>query len=137
MLIRVFTNKRYQVFLEHLAASLQQNNKKMNDSHVGALDKKVRENPGSATITNRSPSQTLRGRGNRQNQTSANRTNVLKALRIALSSQSEVIAMLKGLILTVLTSHKTDSSKPFSNQYFLGKDYESVRKSRANLNKNW
>ena len=30
-------------------------------------------------------SQTLRGRGNRQNQTSANRTNVQKALRLASS----------------------------------------------------
>ena len=32
-----------------------------------------------------------------ENQTSANRTNVRKALRSALSSPSEVIAMLKGL----------------------------------------
>ena len=32
--------------------------------------------PGSATITNRNPSQTPRGRGNRQIQTSTNRTNV-------------------------------------------------------------
>ena len=37
-----------------------------------------------------------RGGRNRQNQTSANRTNVRKALRLALSSPSEVIAMLKG-----------------------------------------
>ena len=51
----------------------------------------------SATITNRSPSQTLRGRGNRQIQKSTNRTNVRKALRLVLSSPSEVIAMLKGL----------------------------------------
>ena len=36
------------------------------------------------------------GRGNRQTQASANRTNVRKALRLALSSPSEVIAMLKG-----------------------------------------
>ena len=49
------------------------------------------------TITNRSPSQTPRGRGNRQIQTSTNRTNVRKALRLALSSPSEVIAILKGL----------------------------------------
>ena len=47
--------------------------------------KKVRESQGSATITNRSPSQTPRGRGNRQIQTSTNRTNVRKALRLALS----------------------------------------------------
>ena len=52
---------------------------------------------GSATITNRSPSQTLRGRWNRQIQTSTNHTSVRKALRLALSSPSEVIAMLKGL----------------------------------------
>ena len=32
-----------------------------------------------------------------KNQTSANRTNVRKALRLAISSPSEVIAMLKGL----------------------------------------
>ena len=38
-----------------------------------------------------------RRRGNRQNQTSTNRTNVRKALRLALSSPSEVIAMLKEL----------------------------------------
>ena len=37
-------------------------------------------------------SQTPRGRGNRQIQTSTNRTNVRKALRLALSSPSEVIA---------------------------------------------
>ena len=55
------------------------------------------KSPGSATITKRSPSQTPRGRENKQNQTSANRTNVRKAQRLALSSQSEVIAMLKGL----------------------------------------
>ena len=46
---------------------------------------------------NHSPSQTPRRRGSRQNQTSANRTNVRKALRLALSSPSEVIAILKGL----------------------------------------
>ena len=51
--------------------------------------------PGSATITNRSPSQAPRGRGDRQIQTSTNRTNVRKALRLVLSSPSEVIAMLK------------------------------------------
>ena len=39
----------------------------------------------------------LLGRGNRQIQTSTNRTNVRKALRLALSSLSEVIAILKGL----------------------------------------
>ena len=46
---------------------------------------------------NHSLSQTPRGRENRQNQTSANRTNVRISLRLALSSPSEVIAMLKGL----------------------------------------
>ena len=65
-------------------------------------EKKVRENPGSATITNRSPSQTPRGRGNRQIQTS---TNILKALRLALSSPSEVIAILKGLKNTRTKCH--------------------------------
>ena len=59
--------------------------------------KRQEKNPRSATSTNRSPSQTPRERGNRQNQTSANRTNVRKALRLALSSPSEVTAMLKGL----------------------------------------
>ena len=58
------------------------------------------KSPGNATITNRSPSQTQRGRGNKQNQTSANLTNVRKAPRLALSSPSEVIAMLKGLTNT-------------------------------------
>ena len=48
-------------------------------------------------LTNFTPSQTPKGRGNRQNQTSANRTNVRKALRLALTSPSEVIAKLKGL----------------------------------------
>ena len=47
--------------------------------------KRYEKSPGSATITNLSPSQTPRGRGNRQNQTSANRTNVRKAPRQALS----------------------------------------------------
>ena len=54
-------------------------------NHADDVTKGVRENPGSTTITNRSPSQTLRGRGNRQIQTSTNRTNVRKALRLALS----------------------------------------------------
>ena len=48
-------------------------------------------------MTNRTPSQTPRGRENRQIQTSTNRTNVRKALRLALSSPSMVIAILKGL----------------------------------------
>ena len=61
------------------------------------LEKKKEKSPGSAAITNRSPSKAPRGRGNRQIQTSTNRTNVRKALRLALSSPSEVIAMLKGL----------------------------------------
>ena len=58
--------------------------------------KKVRKKSRECTITNRSPSQTPRGRGNRQIQTSTNRTNVRKALRLALSSPSEVLAMLEG-----------------------------------------
>ena len=37
------------------------------------------------------------GRGNRQIQTSASRTNVRKAPRLSLSCPSEVIEMLKGL----------------------------------------
>ena len=57
--------------------------------------KRKEKNRGSATITNRSSSQTPRGRGIRQNQTSTNRTNVRKALRLALSSPNEVIAILK------------------------------------------
>ena len=62
-----------------------------------SLFKKGKEkSPGSATITSRSLSQTPTGRGNRENQTSANRTNIRKALRLDLSSPSEVIAMLKG-----------------------------------------
>ena len=59
------------------------------------VQKRWEKSPGSATITSRSLSQTPRGRGNRQNQT--NRTKVQKALRLALSSRSEVIGMLKGL----------------------------------------
>ena len=51
----------------------------------------------STTITSRSPFQTPRRRWKRQNQTNANPTNVRKALRLALSSQNEVIAMQKGL----------------------------------------
>ena len=70
------------------------------------FNKKVRESPGSATITNRIPSQTPRGRGNRQIQTSTNQTNVRKALGLALSSPSEVIAVLKGLKNTRTKWHK-------------------------------
>ena len=51
--------------------------------------------------TSRNPSQTPRGRGNIQNQTNPNRTNVRKALRLALSSPSEVIAVLKVLKNTI------------------------------------
>ena len=59
-------------------------------SSMSNLKKKgKRKSPG----TSRSQSKTPRGRGNRQNQTNANRTNVRKAL----SSPSEVIATLKGL----------------------------------------
>ena len=43
--------------------------------------KRLEKSPGSATITNRSPFQTPRGRGNRQIQTSTKRTNVRKALK--------------------------------------------------------
>ena len=60
----------------------------MKDSYIrppGSLKKKKEKSPGSATTINRSPSQIPRGRGNRQNQTSAYRTNVRKVLRLALS----------------------------------------------------
>ena len=57
---------------------------------------KVREKSRKCHNQNRSPSQTPRGRENRQIQTSTNQTNVRKALRLALSFPSEVIAMLKG-----------------------------------------
>ena len=63
----------------------------------GFNQKRKENSPGSATITNRSPFQTPRGRGNRQIQTSTNRSNIPKALRLAPSFPSEVIAMLKGL----------------------------------------
>ena len=58
------------------------------------VKKKVRKK--SRECHNHKPqtSQTPRGRGNRQIQTSTNRTNVRKALRLALSSPSEVIDML-------------------------------------------
>ena len=48
-----------------------------------------------------------------KNQTSANRTNARKALRLALSSPSEVIAMLKGLKnkTNCLVIHKARKSK--------------------------
>ena len=59
--------------------------------------KKARKKSRECHSQNRSPSQTPRERGNRQIQTSTDRTNVRKALRLALSSPSEVIAMLKGL----------------------------------------
>ena len=59
--------------------------------------KRVREKSRECHSHKPRPSQTPRGRGNRQIQTSTNRTNVRKALRLALSSPSEVIAMPKGL----------------------------------------
>ena len=60
--------------------------------------KKVREKPREChNHKPQPPPPTPRGRGNRQTQTSTNRTNVRKALRLALSSPSEVIAILKGL----------------------------------------
>ena len=62
------------------------------------LLKKVREK--SRECHNRKPQplpDTKRKRKQTKNQTSANRTNVRKALRLALSSPSVVIAMLKGL----------------------------------------
>ena len=67
------------------------------------MNKKVREksreydNHKKGIRKKRSPSKTPRGRGNRQTQTSTTRTNVRKALRLALSSPSQVIAILKGL----------------------------------------
>ena len=64
-------------------------------SHVSK--KKGKRKVQGATITNRSSSQTPRGRENRQILTSTNRTNVRKALRLALSSPSDVIAIQKGL----------------------------------------
>ena len=59
--------------------------------------KKLIEKSRECQITNRSHSHTPRGRGNRENQTSANQTTVRNALRLALYSQSKIIAMLKGL----------------------------------------
>ena len=64
---------------------------------VASSPKHKKRSLGSATSTNRSSFQTPRGRANRQIQTSTNRTNVRKALRLALSSKSEVIAMPEGL----------------------------------------
>ena len=74
--------------------------------HSPELQKK--KSPGSATITNRSPSQIPRGRENRQNQTSANRTNARKALRLTLSSPSVLIAMLKGPKNTRTKQHQAN-----------------------------
>ena len=91
---------------------------------------KRKVSPGSATVTNRSPSQSPRGRGNRQIQTSTNQTNVRKTLRLALSSPNEVIAMLKGLKNTRTKWHKirhktiiallfSVQKAPFSRYFFL------------------
>ena len=68
------------------------------------VKKKVREK--SRECHNHKPSKTPRGRGNRQIQTSTNQTNVRKALRLALSPPSEVIAMLNGLKNTRWKWHK-------------------------------
>ena len=59
--------------------------------------KKVREKSRECHNYKPQPFPDLRGRGNRQIQRSTNRTNVRKALRLTLSSPSEVIAILKGL----------------------------------------
>ena len=59
--------------------------------------KKVREKSRECHNHKPQPFPDPRGRGNRQSQTSTNRTNVRKAPRLALSSPSEVIAILKGL----------------------------------------
>ena len=64
------------------------------------------------TITSYSPSQTPRGRENRQNQTTANRTNVRKALILTLSFPSEVNAMLKRLKNTSTKYTKQNLNKP-------------------------
>ena len=71
-----------------------------NISFILELKKKVREKSRECHSHKPQPfpdSQTQRGRGNRQIRRSTNRTNVRKALRLALSSPSEVIAILKGL----------------------------------------
>ena len=74
--------------------------------------KRYEKSQGSPTIISRSQSQAARGRGNRQNQTRPNRTNVLKALRLALSSPSRVIPMLKGLKNTIkITPGKTKTNR--------------------------
>ena len=59
-----------------------------------------------------SPSQTPRGRENKQNQTSLNRTNVRKTLGLVLSSSSEVIPMLKGLQNTTTKLEQVASHIP-------------------------
>ena len=61
------------------------------------IRKKVREKSKECHNHKPSPSKTPRGRGNRQIQTSANWTNVRKALKLALFFPSEIIAMLKVL----------------------------------------
>ena len=63
------------------------------------------------------------GRGNRQIKTSTNRTNVRKAPGLALSSPSEVIALLKGLKNTrtklYKVRHKTNQRKILVPIYLL------------------
>ena len=56
-------------------------------------------------MTNRSTSQTPRARGNRQTQTSTDRTNALKAPRLALYSPSETTATPEGLKNTRTKRH--------------------------------
>ena len=58
--------------------------------------KNKKKSPGSATIRSRIQSLTPRERGKTQKPTSAIQTNAPKARRPAVSSPSEIIAMLKG-----------------------------------------
>ena len=77
------------------------------------LKKRVREKSRECHNYKPQPFPDQRGKGNRQIQTSTNRTNVRKALRLALSSPSEVIAILKGLKNTRTKWHgKTYNKSP-------------------------
>ena len=82
----------------HLVSKLPGLSKGTND-RLMTLRLQRREKSVSVTFTNCSPSQTPRGRGDRQNQTSANRTNVRKALRLALSSPTSVVSSTISLII--------------------------------------
>ena len=85
--------------------------------------KRYEKSPGSATITSRRPSQTQRGRGNRQNQTSTNQTNIRKALRLAPIFNFVALTVLQKSVMKIyLITGRKEWSNDWQKEWWKDKE---------------